>query len=316
VRLLRIPAATAALLAIATAAAGADPRCPVYSSGIRTGRIADDRIHEASGLAASAHNKGILWIHNDSGDKPRIFAITPRGRTVGVYNLPSAVAYDWEDIAIGPGPKAAVDYIYIGDIGDNGARRNHVSIYRVEEPRVPRGAEPVEADLDNVTAFHLRYPDGPQDAEVLLSDPISGDLIILTKDFANGRSGIYRFRYPHAPDTTRKAPATLELVGKMSFYGARAADVAVTAGDVSPSGDAVLLRTYTQALVWPRALHTNLGHELMTVPCPDATVGIGFPFDQYESAAFSSNGRSYYTVSEGAHRYVRRFDLRDAPGDQ
>ncbi len=41
-------------------------------------------INEASGLAASRRNDGVLYTHNDSGDTGRVFAITTQGFTVGI----------------------------------------------------------------------------------------------------------------------------------------------------------------------------------------------------------------------------------------
>ena len=39
-------------------------------------------INEASGLIVSKKNDGILYTHNDSGDKGRIFAVTVEGKLV------------------------------------------------------------------------------------------------------------------------------------------------------------------------------------------------------------------------------------------
>jgi hypothetical protein len=288
-------------------------RCDQYDLPVKTGQIVDKRIHEISGLAASARNPGILWLHNDSGDQPRLFAIKTSGELAAVYSLEPAIAIDWEDLAIGPGPRSGVDYLYIGDIGDNGGRRSHITVYRVEEPLLTAAQAEVQT-LTNVTPIHLRYPDGAHNAEILLSDPRTGDLIIVTKDFVYGNSGIYRFRYPHTPRHHSGSPDTLEAVGGMQFRGWRPADIAATAGDVSPAGDRIILRTYTQTLVWTRMLQTQIGHELMKTPCPTRNVGIGLPFDQYEAIAYANGGKSFYTISEGRDQMIYRFDLASEKG--
>lgn len=297
------------------AGAAAAATCPAYANAVKTGRIADSRITEISGLAASATNPGVLWLHNDSGDEPRLFAISATGALRGVLTLEATAAIDWEDLAIGPGPRAGVDYLYIGDIGDNGARRRpYVTVYRLEEPTIEPladDAEPIEAKISEFTSFDLQYPDGPRDAEVLLSDPTTGDLFIVSKDFGSGESFVYRFRYPHERPSDPDQRITLEVVGRIQFRGSRAGGIAVTAGDISPSGDKVIMRTYTQTLVWSRATRTRLAHELMTVPCPVTGKGLGLPFDQFESIAYSVDGRSYYTVSEGKNRAIYRFDILD-----
>ena len=41
---------------------------------------------------------------------------------------------DFEDITIGAGPEEGVDYIYVGDIGNNNYDRTILYIYRFPEP--------------------------------------------------------------------------------------------------------------------------------------------------------------------------------------
>src|SRR5579859_1840492 len=71
-----------------------------------TGHLRNKELDEISGIAASAIRKDIYYIHNDSGDTSRFFAITPDG------NLRNTIYYkgdpkerlgarDCEDIAVG-----------------------------------------------------------------------------------------------------------------------------------------------------------------------------------------------------------------------
>ena len=92
-----------------------------FAPGISTGTVQNSSINEASGIAASRANANVLWTHNDSGDSARVFAMTSAGTNLGTYSISGASAADWEDIAIGPGPLAGQQYLYIADIGDNGA---------------------------------------------------------------------------------------------------------------------------------------------------------------------------------------------------
>jgi hypothetical protein len=48
---------------------------PIFSPEIEQGRIDSLELDEASGLAASRLHPGILYSHNDHGDRPRLFAI-------------------------------------------------------------------------------------------------------------------------------------------------------------------------------------------------------------------------------------------------
>jgi hypothetical protein len=293
-----------ALLSAAPAAHGQQDAagCQTWKPGQVTGALDRGDINEASGLAASARNEGLLWTHNDSGDRPRVFAITPSGRVLASYRLLGAKAWDWEDIAVSGDGHGGGPYIYAADIGDNRLVRPFVVVYRVEEPAV--SASPQMRDLEGTKAFELVYPDGPHNAEVLLVDPRSGDLFIVTKDFDSGTSRVYRSSFPH--DAGRRR--LLEDVGRVQFPGSRARDIAATGGDVSSRGDRILIRTYTRTFVWSRNRDESLAHALMTVPCSTATVGFGLPIDQYESIAFSRDGQSYYTLGEGSGSPLYRFD--------
>ena len=48
--------------------------------------------NEASGLAASRKNAGVLWTHDDSGDSARVFAMSYAGAHLGVYDVSAAGA--------------------------------------------------------------------------------------------------------------------------------------------------------------------------------------------------------------------------------
>lgn len=149
-------------------------------------------LKEISGLVASSKNPDVVWVHNDSGDTARIFAVDAKtGATLGTYTLSGAKAVDWEDIDIGPGPVQGQSYIYVGDIGDNGLSRSSVTVYRVPEPVVTGTASrPTKATLSGVDTFNLKYPDGPHNAESLIVDPKSGEMVIIDKT-SSGTPTIY-----------------------------------------------------------------------------------------------------------------------------
>jgi len=234
----------------------------------------------------------VLWVHNDSGDSARIYALSIQGKHLGVYNLVGASATDWEDIAIGPGPVEGQDYVYIGDTGDNTRNRSSVTVYRVAEPSVSATQDPVTVDLDGVDALPMQYP-GPAayDCEALLVDPVNGDIFLVTKDRAGeGVAHVFRNPAPHTPGVM----VTLELVDSIPLPSQ------VTGGDVSPSGDGVLLRLYFQGYYWPRATGTNLWEAFSGTAC---SVPLAVE-PQGEAIAFAPDGLGYFTISEGAYQPV------------
>src|SRR5262245_22891059 len=97
-----------------------------YGPAQTLGTIRNAAVTESSGLVASRSLPRLYWTHNDSGDGPYLYAITPAGESRGVLRVDSARAIDWEDIAAGPGPVANRSYLYIGDMGDNGSSRPEI----------------------------------------------------------------------------------------------------------------------------------------------------------------------------------------------
>src|SRR5215203_199828 len=91
---------------------------------------------------ATRDHPGVLWAHDDSGGPAAVVAIGPDGADLGTYPLDGAEATDWEDVALAPGPDGAADLLVVGDIGDNGAGRDHVTLVVAPEPTPAPPAAP------------------------------------------------------------------------------------------------------------------------------------------------------------------------------
>ncbi len=282
--------------------------CPTFIAPAQLGTVESSLLTEISGVAASRENADVLWVHNDSGDSARIYAMSIQGRHLGVYDLLGASATDWEDIAIGPGPVEGQDYVYAGDIGDNARQRPSVTVYRVAEPSVSATQDPVTVDLDDVDALPMQYP-GPEvfDCEALLVDPVSGDIFLVTKDRAGeGVAHVFRNPAPHTPGVM----VTLELVDSIPLPSQ------VTGGDVHSSGDGVLLRLYYQGYYWARVTGTNLWEAFSgtacTVPLATEPQGEAVAFAPLPPQSWGerggADGLGYFTISEGAHQPVHFYE--------
>jgi len=242
-------------------------------------------ILECSGLAASRKNPGILWVHNDSGDSARIFAVEEDGSLRGVYELAGALAVDWEDMSRGPCADPGVaDCLYVGDIGDNGQSRPSVQVYRVAEPLVPPDGSPAAEVLEAVERFDAAYPDGAHDAETLLVDPDSGIPYIVTKSPIQ-ETGVYRF--PHAPVSGESV-----VLERVVTLDSRAF---LTGGDVAEDGSRVVLRDYLSAFDYPRRTAGAFEEIFSETPC---LVPLALE-PQGEALAVSPSGLTLYTASEG-----------------
>jgi hypothetical protein len=179
---------------------------------------------EASGLAIG--RSGRLWMHNDSG-APELIALDRKGVVAGRLTLSGARVEDWE--ALASGPCGTGTCLYVGDIGDNDAKRKQITIYQVQEPEKTTGSVTAEA-------FHAVYPDGAHDAEALLVSP-DGSLFIVTKG-DTGPIAVYKFPRDLKTGSTVK----LERVGKP--IAEKPGDATrVTDGAFSGDGKWVVLRT-------------------------------------------------------------------------
>jgi hypothetical protein len=262
-----------------------------FGAGSEVGRF-PEALDEISGLAASRGNPNVLWVHNDSGDQPRVYAVTSAGALLGTFQLAGATATDWEDMAIGPAPGGG-SYLYLADIGDNAARRASIRIYRVPEPRVTGDQAPVMATLTGVTAFDFVYEDGARDAESFFVDPVTNDFYVVTKRELTGNV-LYRAVAPQAGqgNTLRKALT-------FPFTGA-------TGADISADGLEVLVRRYSNntnpltlaaqaATYWHREDASTSLIELLAQP------GLKLPLviePQGEAIAFAADGSGFYTTTE------------------
>jgi len=275
--------------------------CPKFQAGKKVGTIEYRSINEASGIAASRKNKGVLWVHNDDG-MPRLYAVSSEGKHLGIYNIVGARMQDWEDIATGPGPDPNVDYIYIGAIGDNRARRRSVFVYRVAEPVVDANQQKTVVAVRGVEAIELTYPDGARDAETLMIDPLTRDLYIITKE-KPGK--VYRAAYPQTAfaeataDKSAGSKTTLEYVGSLPWGTA-------TGGDISADGQMIIVRNYFAASVWLRPKDEALWKGFEGKECKVPLI-----FEpQGEAICFDSEGKGYFTTSENRHQPIYYYPIK------
>lgn len=271
--------------------------CDLYSRDVvELGIVASDDIVEASGLAASRVNDSTFWVINDSGNESLLHAVGAGGADLAAIAIEGVLGFDWEDIAVGPGPEPDVSYVYIGDIGDNLRLRSTISLLRLPEPDLTDSPPAVAA----ATTIRLSYPAEPEDAEAMWIDPITADIFVVTKRQQDGRAVVYRA--PPAPAEPTE-PIPLVRVAEFDFPD----NGQVTAADVSTDGAVVALRGYNEVWMW---LRTDLGYEatLAAEPClapaPDEIQG--------ESLSFLPGELSYVTLSEGSAKPLNLVAVTDS----
>ena len=177
-----------------------------------------DRLREASGVAVSRRNPGILWVHNDSGD-PVLFAIDTLGNLRGRVRITNLPNEDWEDIAAGDCDGGHC--LYIGAIGDNMQNRADRAIHILAEPAVSDTVASVQRSI----SYQMQKP---EDTEALFV--IRDKAYLVTK----GRRGpILVYALPELRVTQQLTTGLVQLPDM------------VTGATATPDGRHVIIRTYS-----------------------------------------------------------------------
>ena len=221
-------------------------------------------VDEISGIARSRTHRNVWWVHNDSGDTARLFAIDAEGNQVfGAwlrrtywaeradkpkqpwpgFAVHLAANIDWEDIAIADGK------IYIAAMGNNGNNRRDLGVYVLNEP------DPNGLPQTRILKFlPIRYPDQKRfpaekwhfDCEALFVS--AGKLYFLTKHRVAGKfrsaqlgTKLYRLDTTH---TDRENVLTL--------VEARRDMLMPTAADLSPDGTRLAVTTIRAVWVFEK----------------------------------------------------------------
>ena len=264
----------------------------VYGRPELVGRISVPGLTESSGLVASRNHPGWFWTHNDSGDDAAIYCITEVGDSCGRWSVTGASALDWEAVAAGPGPGGDGNHLYIGDIGDNDVERELITVYRVPEPEPGRSGATSPA-----TAIKLRFPRAPHDAEALIVHPVSGTIYVFTKDLS-GTTAVFE-GLPGAGETTflrKVATLRLDALG------------GVTAADITAAADRVILATYASGYEFLLPAAAVDFNEIWSVTPRRVRLGTRL---QGEAIAYSLDGTSIFTTSEGRRSPLHRISLGD-----
>lgn len=216
-----------------------------------SGLMVDDALGEASGMAASRRHPDVLWIENDGGNAPMLYAVSPRGTLLASDRVEGVANTDWEDLAAFE--LGGRHYLLVADTGDNGGLRRTLQLHVVEEPAALR-----DATLRPAWSVSFRWPDGPRDCEAAFVDAAAGKVWLLSKK----RHPPQLFEVPLRPpagttvvarlagtlagvpradaQSLRDRPRTARLVGQ------------VTAADASPDGRTLAVLTYQDVLFYRR----------------------------------------------------------------
>lgn len=257
---------------------------PTLGTAEQVGKITDSSLTEISGMTASRLSPGVFWVHNDSGDKARIYAVNLTGKLLAKFDVAGAENRDWEDIASGPGADGK-PALYIADTGDNNRRRETPAIYRVREPQISGNKK---SATDPAEAFPFSYPDGKHDCEAIFVDPANGQIYFVTKTLKD-ECAVYRYPLP----LRANQKVTLEKVGGQKIKSVTQLRM-VTGAGTSPDGSRVVIRTYFGAF----ELQRTKGKAFETIFDSEPTALTVPLMGQAEAITYSADGKSIILTSE------------------
>ena len=257
------------------ASAGA---CPSFGAPVLEGRVSDDRLNEISGVVAARAFPGMLWLEEDSGNAPWVYASTTDGTIRAAIEVTNGTNRDWEDMARAGGR------LWVGDIGDNAQARSSIQVYWF--------AEPTSLTTDSVEAnvLELTYPGGQaHNAEAMIVDGRSDRLFIFEKRsespsrvFVADVSGL-------AGDAQRELREVAEVPLRY-----------VTAADLSKRG--IIVKNNSISLLFPWSGRGLVRTLRGGVSCP-----IELP--NSESVAFSLDRQRMYTIPEGRDAEIHSIEV-------
>lgn len=237
--------------------------------------VARGLVDEASGIADSRKNTGYLWVQQDSDNPTDLALLSHKGQFLKKIFLKDTRNRDWEDMQLAAGPDPLKDYVYLGDIGDNGAVFGSYFIYRFPEP------DKSTDTVYNIDKISFKYPDGSHDAEAFLVEPESKDIYIITKK--EPQSSVYLLKYPYSTTDIN----TVSFTGKLPYNN-------VVSASIQPDGRGVAVKTYFNIQYYPRNPGESIGTMLQKTPAPmlyQAEI-------QGEAMSFTLDSKGYFTLGE------------------
>ena len=291
-----------------------EPQRPApFGDALLLGHLQNRIITEASGMAASRLHSDVLWILNDGGDAPALYAVDLQGAHLGRMRIRNARNVDWEDLAAFRIDRAAT--LLIADVGDNRAQRADAVLYFVREPDITGHSVPFDISVDWYRRMRFEYADGPRDCEGVAVDADRNKILLVTKRTVppviyelplqlDGEQPLMVARRI-AVVQHLQPPAAAPPVEDFRFEKLRSQP---TAMDISPDGSEIAILTYGDGYLYRRPAHLDWSKVFRNPP-----QWIRMPkLRQAEALCFSADGQSLIVTSEQLPAPLYRLDRRSA----
>jgi len=267
------------------------------------GRLEDPKIREASGLARSQREPGVLWIINDSGSRELLHAVDLTGARLGETELKKSRNKDWEDLA-----SFTLDgepYLMVADIGDNDLRHKTRTLYFLKEPKAGKNKTTVDWEV------RFKYPNGLRDAEAAAVDIDNERALVLSK--RDIPPSLYEL--PLRVDDDKKITAKwLGTIDSLPNPSRRDVEFAPETKDwhwqpvgmdISQDNRAAVIMTYRAVYYYLRRPGQTWFEALNGQPI---RIGLG-NFSNAEAVAFADDRRTVMVTGENKNSLLLRVDL-------
>lgn len=275
-------------------------------------------IAEMSGISKSRRFDDVYWIHNDSGDSARLFAINGNGEVIfpsflsqnyhgtdtedGKQPWPGlavevAANIDWEDIAVDE------EMIYVAEMGNNGNARRDLGVYVIPEPN-PRAVAHTRA----LKFVPVRYPEQKSFPAEQWHYDVEGmfvfqeKLYFLTKHRQRGKAsgweaGTKLYRLDSMKTDEFNVLTRVDTHDQISL---------VTGADLSPDGEHLVVLCYTQLWVFERPVSGDAW-----LSAPSRMISLRLEQTKQAEAVTWRDNRTIIIGNEESELF--RVDLEDMP---
>jgi hypothetical protein len=271
-----------------------EPIPPVVGEPVIAGNLENVKISEASGLASSRLYPGLLWVINDGGDDPLLYAAGVDGSDLGTFRVEGAENFDWEALASFRWQGSA--YLLIADVGDNWEQRQTATLYVVKEPAITATGLDNERVATIAWQIRFKYEDGPVDCEAVAVDAVRQRVLLLSKR----RLPPVLYELPLEPNDQNIIAVAHRISTVGHFSGP-------TAMDLTPDGLAAVVLTYNNGYLFRRRQNEDWPSAFERKPQRLRFEGLF----QQEAVCFGYHGKSVFVTSERIPAPLVRIDLEE-----
>lgn len=189
-------------------------------------------LNEASGNEITTQSD-LIWIINDSGNKPILYAVNETGKILKELKI-DAKNNDWEDIT-----SDSNGNLYIGDFGNNDNKRKNLAVLKVSKDSLNNSGK---INVDRISFTYENQEKFPPKKEHMYFDceaffHYNDSLYLFTKSRVSGDFGhTTLYKIP-----AKKGTYTAQLVS--NFNSCPDIECRITAADISNDGKKAVLLT-------------------------------------------------------------------------